>query len=259
MRSSWCVGLVAIVLLSPVGRAGPARGHPARAAGKLEGHVRDSTGLPMPSAQVWIDGTEYGGVTDLRGYYLIDNIPPRVVDLTVTLVGYRRVQLKGLRISEGNTTAQDFSLEPVNLDRDAVAQRPGQVVLRDDAGAETTARATEGGRLTVGRIATGLLAQISGAVIDSARRALVGQLLGNQLNGISGEVTNLLGQPIAGARIEVDGTAFVLTGADGRFLIQPPIGRKLNLRVSAQGFSTLETPLEKLKDGQARSVILRLR
>jgi hypothetical protein len=259
MRSTWSIGLVAIMLVAPPASFTPGAEQRAPTVGKLEGHVRDSTGLPMPSAQVWIDGTGFGGVADLRGHYFIDNIPARMVDLTVTHVGYRRVQLKGVRISEGNTIAQDFSLEPIGNVLDQIEQSESQVALSKEAASDTAATVVETReKMTVGRIATGLLTQLSGAVIDSARNALVGRLLGSTLKGLSGEVTTAAGIPIAGAKIEVDGASYVLTGADGRFLILPAIGRKLNLRVSAPGFRTLETPLDKLKGGEGRRLTLRL-
>lgn len=259
MRSRCSIGLVAIMLVSPPYSFTPAKEHRAPTVGKLEGHVRDSTGLPMPSAQVWIDGTAYGGVADTRGHYLIDNIPARVIDLTVTHVGYRRVQLKGVRISEGNTIAQDFSLEPIGPSLEQVDQGDAQVALRKDAGDTSANVMATSEKMTVGRIATGLLTQLSGAIIDSARNALVGRLLGSTLKGLSGEVTTATGIPIAGAKIEVDGASYVLTGEDGRFLILPATGRRLNLRVSAPGFRTLETPLDKLKGGEGRRVTVRLK
>jgi hypothetical protein len=248
-----------MILVSSPDSLAPPQPDLAGMGGRLEGHVRDSVGLPMPTAQVWIDGTAYGGVADVQGYYFIDNLPARVVNLTVTLVGYRRVQLKGVRISNGNTIAQDFSLEPVSPNSEI--ELDSEPVQQDGVISERApdSPAGQGGKTTMGRIALGILTELSAAVIDSARNVLAGRILGSERTGLLGQVTTGTGQPIAGARIEVDGASYVLTGEDGRFLIQPPIGRKLRLKVSAPGYSTLETPMEKLKGGEGRRVFLRLR
>lgn len=260
MRSARCLGLVVILVVSAPRSFTPAALYRAAEVGKLEGHVRDSTGLPMPSAQVWIDGTAYGGAADSQGHYFIDNIPPQVVDLTVTMVGYKRVQLKGIRILKGNTIAQDFSLEPIASGVVSVAQSATPMASQAPADSQVVVVAAdeEKKKLNVGRIATGLLTEIGSAVIDSAKRAIVGRLLGNESKGLLGLVTSKTGQPIAGAKIDVDGAASVLTDSDGRFQIQPPVGRKFTLRVSAPGYGVLEAPLDKLKGGEGRRVSLRL-
>lgn len=254
MQSVWCLSLAVMVLLSPT----TVRYQPA--VGKLEGHIRDSIGMPMPTAQVWVDGTEFGGVADSHGYYFIENIPPGVVDLTVSLVGYRRAQVKRVRILDGNTIAQDFSLDPIS--HAIVALEPGEGRLTqagDTSGEVTVADPVKvKARSPLNEIA-GVLLKIPGELVDSAKHALTARLMGSLLRGLAGQVTTGTGQPIQGATIEVDGAPSVVTGMDGKFLIQPPVGRKVTLRVSAQGFRTLETPVEKLKAGEGRRLFLRLK
>ena len=45
--------------------------------GKIEGTVRDKdTGQPLAGAQVLVEGTRLGNVTNADGYYFILNVPP---------------------------------------------------------------------------------------------------------------------------------------------------------------------------------------
>jgi carboxypeptidase family protein/TonB-dependent receptor-like protein len=85
------------------------------ATGKLEGRVRDPNGLPLPQAQVYILGTAYAALTDPRGYYFINNVPPGTVVVRAALIGYRPLEVRELRVLAGQTITQDFALEPAPL------------------------------------------------------------------------------------------------------------------------------------------------
>jgi carboxypeptidase family protein/TonB-dependent receptor-like protein len=85
------------------------------ATGKLEGRVRDPNGLPLAEAQVYILGTAYAALTDPRGYYFINNVPPGAVVVRAALIGYRPLEVRDLRLLAGQTITQDFALEPAPL------------------------------------------------------------------------------------------------------------------------------------------------
>jgi len=88
----------------------------AQATGKLEGRIRDQAGAPIAGAQVRIVGTAFGAVADARGYYFINNVPAGSIDLIGQFVGYKPVQVTGLRIIGGQTITQDFALEQQAVD-----------------------------------------------------------------------------------------------------------------------------------------------
>jgi hypothetical protein len=88
----------------------------AQATGKLEGRVRDQAGAPIAGAQVRIVGTAFGAVADTRGYYFINNVPAGTHDLIGQFVGYKPVQVTGLRVPGGQTVTQDFALEQQAVD-----------------------------------------------------------------------------------------------------------------------------------------------
>lgn len=271
MRALWFAGLAVIALVFRPERALHAQGALASAGGRLAGYVRDSTGRPMPSAQIWIDGTGWGGMADSAGRYFIADLPAGAVDLTASMVGYRRMQVKGLQIGSGQTIEQNFLLTPAPHDTVSHPQPRGQLVAEEEILDRLAPDDPPdvGSRMTAERIA-GLLvntpvAQLPATMLESAKRDLISRIFGSGgssnktgLTGLVGQVTSGSSQPISGAKIEIEGTPFVLTGEDGKFLIQPPTGKKISLRVSAAGYRTLEVPLERLKPGEARRLFLRL-
>ena len=80
------------------------------ASGIIKGRVVDSeTGDALPGTNVSIKGTNLGAATDLKGYYVITNIPPGEYTLKVTYIGYEPQELK-VSVAFGKTTIQDFKL-----------------------------------------------------------------------------------------------------------------------------------------------------
>jgi hypothetical protein len=132
----------------------------AQSTGKLEGRIRDQAGAPVAGAQVRVEGTAFGALSDQRGYYFINSIPAGTVDVGAAFVGYRPVRVTGLRISAGQTITQDFQLEQQAVDigtLEVTAENP--LVPRD---AVTTKQVINGAytqALPVDRIANVLALQ----------------------------------------------------------------------------------------------------
>lgn len=155
------IALAAVVLV-----AGAVTLH-AQTTGKLEGRIRDQAGAPIPSAQVRIDGTAFGAVADARGYWFINNVPAGVVDLTATFVGFKRVQVKGLRVTSGQTITQDFALEAqaVDIGEIEVVAANNQLVPRDEVVTKQRISGDFTEKLPVDRIAN-VLALQPGVVVN---------------------------------------------------------------------------------------------
>jgi carboxypeptidase family protein/TonB-dependent receptor-like protein len=141
--------------------------------GKLEGRVHDSSGAPLARAQVQIDGTAFGAVTSDKGYYFINNVPSGVVTLKARMIGYRPVEVTGLRILADQTVSQDFVLDPqaVELDPITVVAQDLSLVPRDLV---TTRQRVDGEfteALPVDRLAQAL-ALTPGVIIGSRRGSM---------------------------------------------------------------------------------------
>src|SRR5690242_13062755 len=84
---------------------------PGNSPGRIEGFVKDNSGAPVANAQVFVVGTAYSALTDAQGHYLIPGLNPGTVDMRAAFVGYRPVLVRGVRVTGGQTTRQDFALE----------------------------------------------------------------------------------------------------------------------------------------------------
>ncbi|GBE28002.1 catecholate siderophore receptor CirA [bacterium BMS3Bbin03] len=81
------------------------------AGGVVRGRITDSqTGDALPGANILIVGTTMGAASDLKGYYIIQNIPPGVYTLKVSFIGYRTKKLK-ITVVPGRTIIKNAKLK----------------------------------------------------------------------------------------------------------------------------------------------------
>lgn len=82
------------------------------ARGSLSGTVTDAkTGETIPGATIQIQGTQLGAVTNDRGFYQIDNIPPRTYSVQASFVGYETVVKYNVVVRSGGTPDLNFKLK----------------------------------------------------------------------------------------------------------------------------------------------------
>ena len=76
--------------------------------GALNGYVYDSkSGLPVLGANVVLEGTEKGAITDENGFFEIENIYPKTYNINVTYLGYQSKKIFNTIIkSKGNQTLE---------------------------------------------------------------------------------------------------------------------------------------------------------
>jgi len=80
-------------------------------AGKIQGTVTDQSGGPVVKAQVLVVGTAYGAVTDDKGYYFINNVPPGTYTLRAQFIGFAPTELTGVRVLGGQTLTENFPMK----------------------------------------------------------------------------------------------------------------------------------------------------
>jgi len=117
----------------------------AGTTGKIAGTVTDAeTGEPLPGANIIIEGTSMGAATDLKGYYVILNVPPGTYTLKASMIGYAASKVTEVRVSIDRTTTIDFKLKPTVLVGEevvVVAERP--VVQKDVAASQKVVSSSE--------------------------------------------------------------------------------------------------------------------
>ncbi len=103
--------------------------------GKMEGTVRDQdTGQPLQGAQVAVEGTRLGNVTNADGYYFILNVPPGRRGVTFTYTGYQKVTVADQLILAGQTVTINATLSStvVELEGITIEGGAGALVPRDN-------------------------------------------------------------------------------------------------------------------------------
>jgi hypothetical protein len=86
----------------------------------LSGYVMDeASGKPMPFANVYVNGSTQGAVTDEKGYYALAGLPLGTVEIVASFVGYQSAAQK-IRFENTSAKKADFRLEPSAQMLDAV-------------------------------------------------------------------------------------------------------------------------------------------
>ena len=83
--------------------------------GRLEGKITDSNETPIETATIVVTDTEtnfkYGAISQISGYYTINNIPPgNHYSIEVSYIGYKTQIIEAIQIKLGTTTTKDFRL-----------------------------------------------------------------------------------------------------------------------------------------------------
>ncbi|HUP00556.1 MAG TPA: TonB-dependent receptor, partial [Gemmatimonadota bacterium] len=112
----------------------------AQITGKVIGTVTDrDTGEPLVGAQVVVEGTNLGNVTNEDGYYFINNVTVGIQQITAQYLGYQTTAQEH-RILAGQTMTVDFRLASEVIEADeaiiAVIERE-PLVARDNTISKT--------------------------------------------------------------------------------------------------------------------------
>ncbi|MGH7555767.1 MAG: SusC/RagA family TonB-linked outer membrane protein [Longimicrobiales bacterium] len=104
--------------------------------GAITGTITNQvTGQPLPAVQVFVVGTQLGGLTDQRGRYLVQNVPAGAHQVRATILGYAEVSAQ-VNVSAGGTATADFALREtaVELGGIVVNAITGEQVRRRELG-----------------------------------------------------------------------------------------------------------------------------
>lgn len=102
--------------------------------GKIEGTVRDrDSGQPLQGAQVTVEGTRLGNVTNSDGYYFILDVPPGRRNITFAYTGYQKTTVANQLILAGQTTTVDASLSSTVIQLEGITvEGEGEILVPRD-------------------------------------------------------------------------------------------------------------------------------
>lgn len=90
------------------------------ANGYIEGKIVDSkTDEPLSAANVILEGTSIGSVSDIEGYYKIIDVPEGDYMVSIKFIGYETVS-KGVNVVAGKKVKLNFKLKSVTLEMSAL-------------------------------------------------------------------------------------------------------------------------------------------
>ncbi|MGE5090598.1 MAG: TonB-dependent receptor [Bacillota bacterium] len=140
--------------------------------GKIEGRVRDQAGAPINNAQITLAGTAFSALTNAQGYYFINNVPAGTVTVHAAFIGYRAVNVSGVKVLAGQTLTQDITMEASTVVLEAINVVSVQpLVPRDEVTTKQRVDADFTSNLPVDRI-TAALALQPGVVANASNTSL---------------------------------------------------------------------------------------
>src|SRR5215217_4473095 len=171
----------------------------AQSGGTVRGHVTDaSNGRALPDAQVTVDGTRIGGITNSSGDYTLTGVPAGARTVTVRRIGYQPATIQ-VSVGAGATAQADAALKvsAVNLS-DVVVTGTGAPTERRRVGAS--------------------IASVDSSVIAKAQAVTVDQALQGKIPGA--QITQNSGGPGGGGiSVRLRGTNSFISGSDPLYIV----------------------------------------
>jgi iron complex outermembrane receptor protein len=94
-------------------------GQPAR--GTLKGTAKDAeTGQPLVGANVTLQGTFLGAATDVNGKFSIVRIPVGTYALTISMIGYERLKMEGVKVIKDEVRSLDIVVHSLPIQSEPV-------------------------------------------------------------------------------------------------------------------------------------------
>jgi hypothetical protein len=95
-------------------------GHAQATNGKVQGRVISASGQPIASAQVSIDGTSLGNITNDEGFYFINEVPAGLHTIRAQSIGFRTGAVTDQRVLGGQTHTINFELTEAAVELEAL-------------------------------------------------------------------------------------------------------------------------------------------
>jgi outer membrane receptor for ferrienterochelin and colicin len=105
----------------------------AQTTGKINGKITDSqTGEGLPGANLILEGTPMGCVTDFNGDFFIINVPPGTYTLRAQMIGYEVQRMTNVQVSVNRTSEYKFRLKQTVLQGEEVVIHAEKISVKKD-------------------------------------------------------------------------------------------------------------------------------
>ena len=171
----------------------------AQSSGTIRGHVTDvASGRALADAQVTVDGTRIGGITNANGDYTLNAVPTGPRTVTVRRIGYQPMIVK-VDVGAGASATADAALKvsAVNLS-DVVVTGTGSPTERRKIGA------------SVATVDSTLISKAQAVTVD---QAMQGKIPGAQITQNSG------GPGGGGISVRLRGVNSFISGSDPLYIV----------------------------------------
>jgi len=130
------LGCLFFCLLAALARAGT--------SGKIAGRVTDKTsGEPLPSVNVTIEGTTLGVASTIDGYFTILNVSPGIYKVKASLIGYRNVVVSEVRVRIDQTSTVNFAMAEEAVASGEITVIAERKVVKEDVSTSVAAVSSE--------------------------------------------------------------------------------------------------------------------
>lgn len=165
--------------------------------GTITGTVLDKTGFPIPGATIFIVGTNNGTATDIKGNFILKDVPARNISVEVSCISYAKMRVSDINVAPGQSKPLDVVLQDDTEQLEEVvvtatynkasakglyAKQKAMVALSDGVSADLIKKTADNNVAQV-------LKRVSGVTIDKGKYVTVrgmGERYNNvQLNGSS--------------------------------------------------------------------------
>jgi len=153
--------------------------------GKIAGKVADgNTKQPLFGANVVVQGTKLGAVTDRNGDYFILSVPPGAYSVSASLMGFGRITQSEVRVRIDQTTQLNFSLTEQVLETEGVTITAEKPKVELDLTASKEAMSREEIAKSWGTSVKEVISDIPSANINGGIRGSYGLDVAYKLDGL---------------------------------------------------------------------------
>ncbi|MBN2103613.1 TonB-dependent receptor [bacterium] len=116
----------------------------AGTTGKITGRVVDqTTGDPLPGANVMVAGSGLGAASDIDGFYTILQVPPGIHTVSASVIGYSQATVTEARVRIDQTTNINFELSMETLQGETVTIYGNKNIVKKDVATSVAAFSTQ--------------------------------------------------------------------------------------------------------------------